>query len=445
MLLLPMLNLASQYKIHDRSQEFMALDYGMNFLNSLEENAIIFTNGDNDTFPLWYNQAVKDKNTKEFIHPAKDLAPTPESQKALQSALEYKHKYLHGIRKDVTVANLSLLNTPWYLRQLRDKEGVIISWPDTLLDQLTYTPPPDYGDSYPMIDYLFDGTAPVDKGFSFSIPGNPAVAPFSVSYPSHPMWRKEGIFRVSDLAVMKIIQDNYGKRPIYFAVTCENYVGFEKYTRNEGMVSRVVSTPGADQLDINRLLLNTEKVYSYRSISDRKVYKDDNMRRLIMNYGAAYDRASSYFLEKGETEKAKYYLDKAFKFISSDFSKEVRSVNLYLQSKQYDEAYKATQVILNKPQDEIDNYLFLSKLWLNHDIRRSYEVMQAAIVKYPADLDLAYFIYDVGLQFRSFDSSRKLLELMKPGVGDIINPYIDSLSMYQNYFGTGNADSVKVK
>ena len=67
--ILPAINLFSQFHEHDRSHEFLSLDYGLNILNSLEKNAIVFTNGDNDTFPLWYEQAVKDPNCKEFSYP----------------------------------------------------------------------------------------------------------------------------------------------------------------------------------------------------------------------------------------------------------------------------------------------------------------------------------------------------------------------------------------
>ena len=70
-LALPIFNLASQYFIHDRSREYIALDYGQNILNSVEENAIIFTNGDNDTFPVWYAQAVFDPAATEYIPPTK--------------------------------------------------------------------------------------------------------------------------------------------------------------------------------------------------------------------------------------------------------------------------------------------------------------------------------------------------------------------------------------
>jgi hypothetical protein len=435
MLLLPLINLASQYKVHDRSKEFMAVDYGMNFLNSLEENAIIFTNGDNDTFPLWYCQAVEDPAVREIMHPAKDVAAGEKHRKAMQVAMDFKNSHTWGIRKDVTVANLSLLNTPWYIRQLRDREGVIFNWPDSLLEELTYTPPPDYGDPYPIIQYLFPNTARTENGFTIDINSPVEGQSFTVNYPAHPMWRKEGIFRVSDLAVLKIIQDNFGHRPIYFAVTCETYIGFERFTRNEGMVSRVVPTYGADQLDIERLLKNTDEVYSYRSIKDKRVYKDENMRRLIMNYGAAFDRASTYYLERGDHEKARKYLDKAFIFISSEFSKDIRLVNILLETSQYEEALQVTRRMLEKRQPDVENYLFLVKLWIYHNAEVTYEVLQAATRQFPNDPDLAFIIYDVGLELRTFGRSRETIQMMNAGLVDMFRPYLDSLRMYEQFLG----------
>lgn len=304
LLLLPIGNMISQYHVHDRSKEYIALDYGVNFLNSLEENAIIFTNGDNDTFPLWYAQAVEDPYAKENMYEAKDIAPSDKAKAAIQEAMDFKNAELKGIRKDVSVANLSLLNTPWYLKQIRDKEGILFNMSDEEIDELN-------------IRRLYS---------DLIVPGTQASGSFKLELEPTPTWReREPFYRISDLAVMQIIKDNFGHRPIYFAVTCESFIGFDDHLRNEGMVSRLVSEPEKDAVNIDRLLNNIDNVYNYRSIDDDSVYKDDNMVRLVLNYGSGFVKAAEHYVSEGEFDKALGYIERAKSYVYD----ELKFTNFY--------------------------------------------------------------------------------------------------------------------
>lgn len=204
---------------HDRTHERVAWGYGYNMLAGLEEHALIFTNGDNDTFPLWYQQEVE------------------------------------SFRKDVRVINLSLLNTAWYLYQLRDNEPkVALTWSDAQIDNLR-------GD----------------------IEGDRVVQP-------------------RDFAVRQIVRDNYGKRPIYFAVTIprDGLLDVEDYLVLEGLVYRLTRERGKDRRDYARIEHNATAVYRYDGIltadgkHDSSIYRDPNQVNLVQNYAGAFVRLGQH-------------------------------------------------------------------------------------------------------------------------------------------------------
>ncbi len=104
-LIMPLNYLYNDYHVHDRSGNYSARDYGFNILVGCKPNSVIFTNGDNDTFPLWYSQEVEEN------------------------------------RQDVRVINLSLLNASWYVRQLYDNKApgtIKFNFNEPILSQLEY-------------------------------------------------------------------------------------------------------------------------------------------------------------------------------------------------------------------------------------------------------------------------------------------------------------------
>ncbi len=243
MLIMSFLPLVNNFHEHDRRGFYVARDYARNMLGALEPNAFIFTNGDNDTFPLWYLQEVE------------------------------------GFRKDVRVVNLSLLNTNWYIKQLRDLEPTVpIAWSDAEIDQL-----------YPYRD------------------------------------QQGKVWLVKDIATRHILQTNAWKQPAYIGVTVPDQMGLEQQLVMEGLVFRIESKPTTVRLDIEKTRTNLDTVYQYAGILkpdpqrpefplgvyDEDVFKDDNTTKLIQNYAAAFSRVALELFQKGQTEEALAYMAKA--------------------------------------------------------------------------------------------------------------------------------------
>jgi hypothetical protein len=247
-ILLPVGTFAKLYHLQDRTGDYIAYDYAYNILQTCEPNSILFTNGDNDTFPLWYLQEVE------------------------------------GMRQDVRVVNLSLLNTNWYIKQLRDREPKVeIQLSDDYIDSvLTDT---QLVDLYKRL-WREPKTPPEYKKLGIDAE--------VTAQPGH------DLLRVQDLMVIGIVYWNQWKRPIHFAITIpgSNHVGLGPYMKMMGMTMRVMPerNPTAD---IELLEHNIYEVYQFRGLTDPHVYKDENSRRLLGNYRACVLHLAELYDEQG--------------------------------------------------------------------------------------------------------------------------------------------------
>jgi len=230
----------SNYHEHDRSRIFVPYDYARNLLESCRPNSILFTNGDNDTFPLWFMQEVE------------------------------------NLRMDVRIVNLSLVNTNWYIHQLVEQEPkLVLGFSKTKIDLLA-----------PQANSL---QAPQD------IPvGNTGL---TVTLEARD---KKPYYKIQDLMVMNIIQNNYPKRPIHFAVTVSNpnMMGFEKYMKMEGMVYTLTNELGNQSIDPVRTAELMDNVYRYRGFESTPGYLNSDTRGLLSNYFATNHRLTRWAQEK---------------------------------------------------------------------------------------------------------------------------------------------------
>jgi len=223
----------SNWHEHDRSKNYIPYDYAFNLLNSCEKNGILFTNGDNDTFPLWALQEV------------------------------------YGIRKDVRLVNLSLINTDWYIRQMRDIEPKV---------------PVEMSDF--MIRSLQPERNTIPKGAAIQ------VGPRVVAFPSA---QELPYIKIQDRMIMHIVManDKLGdkRKPIHFAATVgeDNMLGLAPYCRMEGMVFTLTDSIQHDPVDIEKTTHLFGKVYKYRGMAGDEYssgYLDDDTRRLESNYSS---------------------------------------------------------------------------------------------------------------------------------------------------------------
>ena len=266
--------LYANYHTHDRSGNYVPWDWAWNMLQSCEKDAVLFTNGDNDTFPLWYLQEVE------------------------------------GIRTDVRVVNLSLANTGWYLDQLKSTspngaKKIAFSLSDKELREISYVA------IEPVEVDLPAGSVKEEllkeyKTAGLDIPEG-LVDTLRWQIMPSVTFRGQGFLRPQDVAVYEILMNNYTTRPIYFAITVgrDNLLGIDNYLRLDGLVYRVVPVKSGEEsnfVDPARLWTNLCSVFRYRNLNNPEVHIEETARRLSGSYKPLFTNLAAELAQRPERE-----------------------------------------------------------------------------------------------------------------------------------------------
>jgi hypothetical protein len=305
----PLLMAVQNWDDHDRSGRYTARDIGANYLKSCAPNSILFTYGDNDSFPVWYVQDVEQ------------------------------------VRTDVRVANLSYIQAGWYIEMMRQKafesapmpltlgpekyiEGVRnqlpvnnrVDKPVNLKDVVQFA---GFDDKKYMIDLSGRGDflnyLPANKFIidvdSAKVLSNGTVKEYFKDRLVSPMiweYSETDAFK-GDLAIMDLLSTNKWERPIYFSTTVPStqYKGLEKYFIQEGLAYRVapVRTDKPEQgeygmIDPVIMYDNFMNKFKWGNAEDPSVYLDENNKRMFSNFRRIFGNLGKDLLARGDTAKA---------------------------------------------------------------------------------------------------------------------------------------------
>lgn len=313
-LCVPLQMVSQTWDDHDRSGRYVCRDFGMNYLSSVDENGIIFTNGDNDTFPLWYVQEVE------------------------------------GYRTDVRVCNLSYLQTDWYIDQMKrpayESAPLPISADESkyaydvrsynyvinrLADSITVSDGLDYLYSdedwtkdvpgYGKLNHLPTNKLYIPVNADAAVASGTVAPELKDSIVSRivPDFTNKRGFTMSEIASLDIINTNAmqgWKRPVYFAVTVGSsyYLGLEGYFSRTGLAYQVVPLKGvSNNIDTDKMYDNMVNKFRWGGIDkatpEHPLYLDENVRRMCNTHRMMFGDLVVQLIAEGKTDKALTALD----------------------------------------------------------------------------------------------------------------------------------------
>lgn len=388
-LLVPIQMASQTWDDHDRSDRYLARDFGQNYLMSLQEsgNPIIYTNGDNDTFPLWYNQETE------------------------------------GFRTDARTCNLSYLQTDWYIDQMKrpayDSPSLPITWDRMEYVEGTNEYIPVQADYKKSIDALY---AEAEKQ---ALNGNPeALVNVKKEFGENPYelqnilkyWvrsknedlkliptdsivmkvDKEAVRRSgmmlpgdsipdymhislkgkralykSELMMLEMLAESNWERPIYMAVSVgtENHLNMGNHFIQEGLAYRFTpfdTEKTGVKIDSEKMYDNLMNKFKFGGIDKEGIYIDENAMRMCYSHRRIFSQLVGQLIREGKKDKAKAALDYAEKMIPAynvpyDFQNgAIQMAEAYYQIGETEKADNIMKALADKAVEYLTWYLSLS-------------------------------------------------------------------------------------
>jgi len=327
LLLVPALMAKENWDDHDRSRRLIARDIAKAYLDSCAPNAILFTNGDNDTFPLWYIQEIE------------------------------------GYRTDVRVVNLSLLNTSWYIDQQKraaydaapvpfsleheeykqgtrdvlyyqNRSGKNPTWRiDDFMKWVRSDEPNTYVTAYGQKQFKFYPVRKVRINIDKQevLRHNAVALEDTGRIVDYIDWNiGGGAMQKNEMMVADLLANLDWSRPIYFSVTVGNsrssFFNLTDYFELEGLAYRFVpykvNQPAQNgefgEVDTRTLYANLMEKFQYGNMGDPDVYLDETARRTAFNLRNIFGRCAVALAEEGQNDKAVAVLDKAMEIMPEE-------------------------------------------------------------------------------------------------------------------------------
>ncbi len=429
-LLVPIQMVSQTWDDHDRSGRYTCRDFGRNYLMTLQDkgNPIIFTNGDNDTFPLWYNQETE------------------------------------GVRTDARVCNLSYLQTDWYIDQMKrpayGSPSVPITWPrldycsgtneyvevnPSLKSQVL-----DFYKKNPMAAKAQFGDNPFElanvmKYWVRSKDADMHVIPTDTLYVTidKNAVKHSGMMMASDTIPDRMVISLKGKnalykndlmmlemiahcnwtRPIYVALTVgqENYMNLGDNFIQEGLANRIspftTNAPGAKNYDTEKVYNNLMFRYRYGGLSKPGLYIDETVMRMCYTHRRLFGQLALHLIAEGQKAKALKVLQKA--------EKELPTYNIPMNYMSGGNDIAHAYALLGQKKKALE---IINEVWKNASQYEQYYLSEDGVWFQGSQRDCL-------MQLSIMTEMAKVTELVDPALARKQNSQIDAY--YRMYVGKG--------